>query len=293
VDGRGLLARRLIRMARSPLTFGISKLHGGSGPPLRDQAGRFTEVLQQRLGAEVSLVVCDDYDHQLAAVLAGNLDLAWLPPLSHARLTAEGARLLAVPERGGFLTCRAAILVAKVAPIWSLADLRGARAAWSTRLSSTGHVFPRIDLVSLGVDLRAESFYGGSATAFAAVASGEAELCACFVSSRSADPVLAAEEVARIHGPAVAPLRVLHVTDLIPPDGIVVGGSTSADDEGRIREALLSLHELPAGRAALLGLLRAQRLAGVTEALHATLRSWTELALSRQGSPVAASGTRS
>jgi ABC-type phosphate/phosphonate transport system substrate-binding protein len=243
------------------------------------------------LGVPVDLVVTADYDHQLASVLAGGLDIAWLPPLLHARATGEGARLAAVPERGGFITCRAAVLVSRGAPFQSLADLRGVRAAWFSRLSSTGHVFPRIDLVSQGVTFSDEAFYDGPDKVFAAVAEGHADLCSCFVSSASLDPARATEEVAKIHGSAASALRVLHVTDLIPPDGIVVAAATSEQNELAIRDALLLLHESAEGQKAVQGLLRAQRLVGVTDALRRMLRSWTELALSRAESPVRADRT--
>jgi ABC-type phosphate/phosphonate transport system substrate-binding protein len=259
----------------------MSKVHGGGGRHLLDAGSRLVQALSRRSGLEVALTVLNDYDHQLSAVLAGGLDIAWLPPLLHARATAEGARLVAVPERGGFITCRAAVLVRADSPARTTADLKSPRAAWITRLSATGHIFPRIDLAAHGVGFSSETFYDAPARCFTAVSMGHADLCAAFVSSTAEEVGRAQQEVIALYGSPVEKLRVLHVTDLIPPDGMVLAAATSIDDEHALRGALLSLHEDAEGLRAIGDLLRAERLVGVTDGLRRMLRSWTELALAR------------
>jgi ABC-type phosphate/phosphonate transport system substrate-binding protein len=153
-------------------------------------------------------------------------------------------------------------------------------------------VFPRIDLLAHGVTFASESFHDTAAGAFAAVSAGEADVCAAFVGSATVDAVLGAAEVLRLYGERVADLRVLHVTDLIPPDGIALSAGAAAD-ESAVRAALLSLHETAEGAAAVKGLLQAERLVGVADPLKRMLRSWTELALSRaEPTPVSVSPVR-
>ena len=124
-----------------------------------------------------------------------------------------------------------------------------------------------------------ETFLGSVARVGAAVQSGEADLCACFVTDSAAhDPQRAGEDVRRNLGAAADGLRILFVTDPIPPDGFVLSGSLEAREQVRITTALLSLHEGPEGRAALRELLHAERLAPVTEALRKSLGSWTAAA---------------
>jgi ABC-type phosphate/phosphonate transport system substrate-binding protein len=53
---------------------------------------------------------------------------------------------------------------------------------------------------------------------------------------------------------------VLAVTDLIPPDGVVLGPGLDAAGRKRVTAALLGLHQLPQGRAALSELMQAERL---------------------------------
>src|SRR4051812_2694995 len=206
------------------ITFGVSRHH---------EAGveGWSEILARALSAGldrlVTPVVARDYEQLLAKVNAGDADLAWLPPLLHARAVENGARLVALPQRGGWLTFRSALLVRKDDPARTPADLRGARAAWRDRSSASGYLFPRLDLATLGApperSLSTETFYGSIARAAEAVVKREADLCTCHVSDPAArDPARARTDVKSALGPLADSLRVLHVTEPIPPDGFVV-----------------------------------------------------------------------
>ncbi len=269
----------------SALTFGVSRVHGAGGAALLESAGRFAAELTRRLGRQVDLSVALDYDHQLSAVLAGGLDLAWLPPLLHARAAAEGASLLAVPERSGFITCRSAVLVRRApATLVDLASLRGVRAAWVSRLSATGHVFPRIDLLAHGATFSDEAFHETPARAMAQVAEGNADLCAVFVGSAATDEQLAAAEVRRLYPEMAERLAVLHVTDLIPPDGLALAAGADAD-EAELRDALFAFHQTLPGARVLKDLMAADKLVAVADPLKHMLRSWTLLSIARAEAP--------
>jgi ABC-type phosphate/phosphonate transport system substrate-binding protein len=202
-------------------------------------------------------------------VRTNGVELAWLPPLLEVRAAEAGARVVAVGERGGALVFRSALLVRADSPHRTLSDLVGARAAWNDRASASGYLFPRLHLASAGFnlarDLASESFLGSPSSAMAAVADGRADLCACFVRSASADPSRALDDVQREFPAARWRLRVLAVTDVIPPDGMVVPASVDKETATKLRAALLGLHETPAGASALQALLGADRLVKPTE----------------------------
>jgi phosphate/phosphite/phosphonate ABC transporter binding protein len=267
-----------------PLRFGVSRHHGGQ--QLVDGARRFASVLGEALKRPLQLVVASDYDRLLEGVLIGGIDLAWMPPLLHSRAVAEGALLAAVSERRGERTYRSALLVRDDSRFRALADLSGARVAWTDRSSASGYLFPRLHLEAAGIDpvhdLDGESFLGTPARACAAVVAGEADLCACYVSdvdgaswsrARAADDArgLARAQAAMLDQvrdavgeAAAAGLRVLDVTDAIPPDGLVLGAPLDGWEQARLRDALLALHRSPDGADAIRGLLHADRLAPVT-----------------------------
>jgi phosphonate transport system substrate-binding protein len=200
----------------------------------------------------------------VGAVIEGRAHAAWAPPIAHARAVRDGAELIAIPERRGLLAFRSALLV-RTESVWvSPAGMRGVRAAWTDPSSASGYLFPRMHLEAAGVDPKrdlTEHFHGSARRACEAVLSGEADLCACFVRPDSAgDPQLALADVDRIVRGASERLRVIALTDVIPPDGIIFGPALAAADRHGVRDALLELHRTPEGRTALDLLMQAERL---------------------------------
>ena len=259
------------------VTFGLSRNHAGAN--LAAWPALLSNGLGAGLGSPVETVLAADYDELLQLALAGKADVAWLPPLLHARAAERGARLVALPQRGGWLTFRSALLVRKDAPYKSGRDLKGSRAAWRDKSSASGYLFPRIEL---GVPFASEKFYGSVVDAATAVVNGEADLCTCWVSEPAArDLDRALTEVEKSLGPLAAQLRVLHVTDPIPPDGLVLGAHVGEPERTTISTALLGMHTTPEGREALRLAFQAERLAPVNDALLRSLKSWAEAAARR------------
>jgi len=187
---------------------------------------------------------------------------------------------------GSWLTFRSALLVRKDHPAKDARSLRGARAAWRDRSSASGYVFPRLELARLGSPpdkaFSSEKFYGSVVDAATALVRGDADLCTCFVTDPAAhDAVRARFELGRVLGPIAEDLRILHVTDPIPPDGIMVGPAVPEGEREAFTRALLSLHQNDHGLAALELVLQAERLAPVNDALLRTLRTWADAAAAR------------
>ncbi|MFI5289768.1 MAG: phosphate/phosphite/phosphonate ABC transporter substrate-binding protein [Polyangia bacterium] len=257
-----------------PLRFGVSRSHGGAQPAAA--AKRLVEVLATRLGVRVELRIAADYDALTESVLDGKIHLAWMPPLAHARATEKGATLAVVTERRGALTYRSALLVRKDSPAAAVAGLSGVRVAWTDPSSASGYLYARLHLIAAGIDperdLVSESFRGSSSAALAAVIAGEADLCASYTSeAAAADPALALDDAERVCPGARAQLRVLDVTDSIPPDGVVLGPQLDPEAQARLRDLLLDLHEKPDGLAAISELMSGDRLRGVTEPVLRTI----------------------
>jgi phosphonate transport system substrate-binding protein len=261
--------------------LGLSRHHARAH--VDQWADLLPKALAAGLGSPATFALSEDYEELLGAVTASAVDVAWLPPLLHARAAEQGARLVALPQRGGWLTFRSALLVRQGDPVESAAKLRNARAAWRDKSSASGHLFPRIELAALGATLGAEAFFGSIEEAAQAVVDQKADLCTCFVSDAARDPQRAAAEVAQALGPLAEKLRVLHVTDPIPPDGFVVAPALTAPEAAAITAALLALHTTPEGRTALKEVLQAEKLAPVNDALLRSLKSWAQAAAARAG----------
>ena len=256
---------------RSALSFGISRSNGG--PQLLDGAHEFARVLAGELNTKIDVHVAYDYERLLRDVVGATVDLAWMPPLLHARAASDGAQLLAVSERGGALYYRSAILVRADSRFAQLRDLAGCRAAWVHPSSASGYLFPRLHLKSRGVDittLQRETFLGSAGAACQAVVRDEADFCACFL-SRATTHADAQAEVTATFGRAGESLRTLDITDPIPPDGIVASTRLPPSQRGKLTTVLLQLHEGRAGGAALKKLLQAERLTVPTPSLKQQL----------------------
>jgi phosphate/phosphite/phosphonate ABC transporter binding protein len=229
----------------------------------------------------VELKITTDYQELVDAVAAGRLHLAWMPPVGHAQAASKGASLLAVAERRGALCYRAALLVRQDSMFTRVESLRGARCAWTDPSSTSGYLYPRQLLASVGIDprrdLSMEAFYGTARAALEAVAIGAADVCGAYAREGAGrDPDLALSDVERILPLAKKTLRVLSVTDLIPPDGIVAAASLSAPDRAGLQAVLLGLDATEVGAAALSALMDADRLRAPTpdvDTLIARLRA--------------------
>ncbi|MCU1280524.1 MAG: Phosphonate transporter phosphate-binding periplasmic component [bacterium] len=241
------------------LRLAVSRSNGG--PALLDGARQFATALGQRLGLPVEVSVTYDYATLLKTLVGNGAELAWMPPLIHARAAALGARLVALSQRGGQLGYRSAIVVASER-FGSVRDLVGVRAAWVDRASSSGYVFPRLHLLAAGLDpvatFASERFYGSATSACRAVAGGEADVTACFLGAAQ-DRAAAQGEVERTVK-AGAALRVLDVTAMIPADGFVVAPAVDDERCKALRTALTQMHVGVEGAGALQALLQAERL---------------------------------
>ena len=72
------------------LSLGVSRNHAGATVEAWPRI--LCQGLAVGLGSAVEPALYEDYDGLLRAVLDGGVDVAWLPPLLHARAAAQGAR---------------------------------------------------------------------------------------------------------------------------------------------------------------------------------------------------------
>ena len=110
--------------------------------------------LEQVLRARVELVVGQHYVATGEALRRGELDLAYLGPVTYV-LQSRDADLepFARPTHGGRVgpTFQAAIIVPADSPVQSLADLRGGEIAMGDLVSTSGTWVPRLMLLDAGL----------------------------------------------------------------------------------------------------------------------------------------------
>ena len=102
--------------------------------------------LRGHLGRDVRTVLVGDYRALVDGLVAGELDLAWMPPAPYLEAEASGAGAVAVARRYGKTAYHGAIVVRADAPHEKLEDLRGCSVAWVEPESASGYLFAAAEL---------------------------------------------------------------------------------------------------------------------------------------------------
>ncbi len=184
---------------------------------------RFARALGEVVGHTVDAFEAKTYAELAAAMVRGDVDAAWLPPIPFIALEKKGvAEGLVSQRRAGRAEFHAVLLVGAASPIATLEDLQGTRAAWVDPYSASGYVVPRIELDARGIDPRAafaaEKFFRSHAEVVRAVVSGRADVGATFGGVGAAGAVTRGAWL-DVAGAAAA-VRVLEVLAPIPGDVI-------------------------------------------------------------------------
>lgn len=233
------------------------------GDDLRADLGA---ALSEALDAPISVTAERSYAGLQRRVLAGEVALAWLPPVLYVRAHEAGAVAAVLrAERFAGASYQGAIFVREDSRVRRAEDLRGMRIAWVDRDSCAGYLFPRLALRGAGLDpdacFRSETFADSHARVVAAVASGGVDAGATHVQAHDpADPErgLALAGWAAF-GDARA-MRAVVVSASIPSDAVCVGASVPAETRERWVAALALAHALPRVSRLLRAMLGADRL---------------------------------
>lgn len=193
---------------------------------------------------EFRMRVATSYAELTALLLAGEVDLAWAPPVVCATVERAGGEVLAQCERGGATTFRAAF-VARAGSGLRLEALDGVNVAWVARESTAGYQLPRAWLASRGVDLgrafQREHFSGSYHLSLVALVSRRVELATTFAAP--AHVAGGATGLDRVPDALRSGLEVLGFTDEVANDAIVVGAQVNRELATRVKQGLLAARE--------------------------------------------------
>lgn len=207
--------------------------------PTLTQLDDFCFALSVATGADVIAHGLTHYGELLDAMIARQVDLAWMPPVVALRATASGRTLpIALPVRNGTAYYSAALFTRTDSPLASPRDLAGASAAWVDRQSAAGYLVVRASLRMRGIDLdRAfgeNTFYGSHDAVTRAVLEGSADVGATYVQldPRRSTPLRAGWGDARV--------RMLATAGPIPSDVIAAAVTMPVSTIRMLQRALVS-----------------------------------------------------
>lgn len=210
-------------MGDQRLTFGLVPPASFLGVEPRVNA--FLRWVGERAGVQLVRRQARSYDELVKLLRAGDLDVAWLPPIPFARLDEEGiVRALVTAERGGVDQYVSVLLARTDSAINVLADVKGRRMGWVDPLSATGYVVPRMRLAARfpGTSrvFSAETFYGSHAGVARAILDGSVDVGATY-GGFADDGTLVRGPFLEV-GADASRLRVVEAFGAIPPDVIAV-----------------------------------------------------------------------
>jgi ABC-type phosphate/phosphonate transport system substrate-binding protein len=195
--------------------------------PVRELARQFADVLY---GAGFDTVVpFKTYEELEKALLRGEVDAAWGPPIVCARVEAAGGRVAMRAVRYGSVTYRS-VLICRSHDDIDVQQLgqegsRRPRAVWVDEWSMGGFILPRAYFKSKQIDpakaFMSEHVLGSYDACFEAVLDGDADLTASFAGRRGLGYV-------ELCGERAFQLRTIAYTPECPNDAVVL--SPTLDD---------------------------------------------------------------
>jgi phosphonate transport system substrate-binding protein len=206
------------------------------------------EFLEEALQRPVEIVQRRTYDEINDLLESGEAEIGFV--CTSAYVTGHdsfGLELLAAPEIGDEAVYHSELIVPADSAASSIADLRGARFAFTDPISTTGRVYPTYLVQELGEDpstfFSSTFFTYSHDRAIEAVAEGLADGAA--VDSLVLDYALARDPDLR------SAIRVIHRSPAfgIPP--VVASPALTATQKAEIKALLLSLADEPAARPVL------------------------------------------
>lgn len=124
---------------QKPIRFGLSPALGVQAA--RTQGERIAAWLKKRFDREVRPVVVGDYTALVESISEGEVDFAWMPPISFVRAAERGVGVVALASRFGRPMYESAIVVRADSPLVDIDDLVGRTIAYVDRESASGYLF--------------------------------------------------------------------------------------------------------------------------------------------------------
>lgn len=222
----------------------------------------------EAVGVELEPFTARGYGELTEAFEKGSLGLAWLPPVTAARLVRRQiVAPLALPRRDGRRSYTSVVIAHEDASS-ALEDYPNPRVAWVDHESAAGYLAARGPMLASGVEAFAsERFFGSHGAVVDAVAIRAVDVGATFATFDDATGGLLDAEWLDAERRKLRPVKIVARFGSIPNDCLVVSTRWSKGLQERARAWLL---EAPIERLGILAsLLRTDRFEAVEADWHA------------------------
>ena len=200
--------------------------------------------LQKITGLHFKTSIATSYAAVIEAMGAGKVDIGWLATLSYVLAKQKyDVDLLLIVVRFGSPFYRGQIITHVDSGIKTLADLKGKKFAFVEPASTSGHLYPKMLLLSKGLNpdhLFAQARFAGSHNAvILSVLKREVDAGATYDDARAA--------VAKTYPEVFSKLRVIAYTQDIPNDTVSARKDLDPALKQKIKTGLMHLAKTPDG----------------------------------------------
>ncbi len=131
------------------------------------------DYLEETLGATVTYVPVTDYGAAVAALVAGQVDFAWLGGFTHVQARTQ-AEVVPLVMRGIDRAFKSVVIANVASGVTRVADIEGKTFAFGSKSSTSGHLMPRHFLstqfgIDVATDLDGAPVYSGAHDATAKI----------------------------------------------------------------------------------------------------------------------------
>ncbi|HEY3332783.1 MAG TPA: phosphate/phosphite/phosphonate ABC transporter substrate-binding protein [Capsulimonadaceae bacterium] len=229
------------------IRFGVVPYESAS--QIKDEYAPFAKYMSRKLGKPVEIFQAQDYSGVCQALASGQVDLAYLNPLSYALYTdkLKGTKRelvpIAMPVIKGSLYYYGAIFTRKDSGIAKIADLKGKKISFADATSASGYLYPIAYLKAHGIQK----------SDFSVVAFAGSQSVVPSVLNRSADVGAVYEDALKkgMSPERQAQLKVLARVGPIANGMVVARGDLAPDVISAAKQAYIDINIEPDGKAAL------------------------------------------
>jgi len=151
-----------------------------------EQVRKFTPIanyLEKKLGMKVEFTPVSDYPAAVEVLVNKKVDLVWFGGFTHVQAQIRsGGKIIPIAQREEDTKFQSVFIAKTDSGIKTLADMKGKQVSFGSASSTSGHLMPRSNLLSAGInpekDFRRIAYSGAHDATIASVVSGKVDAAA-------------------------------------------------------------------------------------------------------------------
>lgn len=211
------------------------------------------QLLEKETGLKFQVSVPTSYAAVVEAMNAGQVDVAWLAPLSYVVANNRyGIELLLTTTRNGSKVYPFSFIIAANSPIKDIADLKGKKIAFADELSASGNLYPRAFLLQNGIDPDKDMtvlYSGAHDKSVIALLNGQVDVAAVFGEYKGTPDARnnVKSTVPDVYEKTKVLLNSADKNFLIPNDTVSVRKGLPADAKKKVSDGLIAISKTEDG----------------------------------------------